>query len=34
LKPGHAYRLQIMLHDGDQNKSGGDAGQGCMVAKY
>jgi hypothetical protein len=34
LRPGHSYRLQIMLHDGDQNKSGGDAGQGCMVAKY
>ena len=34
LRPGRAYRLQLMLHDGDQNKSGGDAGQGCMVAKY
>jgi Flp pilus assembly protein TadG len=34
LIPGHAYRIQVMLHDGDQNKSGGDAGQGCMVAKY
>lgn len=34
LRPGHAYRLQVMVHDGDQNQSGGDVGEGCMVAKY
>jgi uncharacterized repeat protein (TIGR01451 family) len=30
LSPGHAYRLEFMVHDGDQNKSGGDAGEACM----
>lgn len=34
LRPGHNYRLQLMLHDGDQHQSGGDVGEGCMVAKY
>lgn len=34
LRPGHAYRIQIMIHDGDQNQSGGDTGEGCIVAKY
>jgi Flp pilus assembly protein TadG len=34
LRPGHIYRLQVMVHDGDQNQSGGDVGEGCMVAKY
>jgi len=29
LKPGHYYRLEFMVHDGDQNKSGGDAGEAC-----
>jgi hypothetical protein len=29
LIPGHSYRLQFMVHDGDQNKSGGDVGQAC-----
>jgi Flp pilus assembly protein TadG len=29
LKPGHAYRLEFMVHDGDQNKAGGDAGESC-----
>src|SRR5262249_46374764 len=29
LVPGHVYRLYFMVHDGDQNKQGGDAGQGC-----
>jgi hypothetical protein len=29
LQPGHSYRLYFMIHDGDQNKTGGDAGQGC-----
>jgi hypothetical protein len=30
LKSGHSYRLQFMVHDGDQNKTGGDAGQNCV----
>jgi len=29
LIPGHRYRVYFMLHDGDQNKAGGDAGQSC-----
>jgi Flp pilus assembly protein TadG len=31
LQAGHAYRMQFMVHDGDQNKSGGDSGQDCMT---
>lgn len=31
LIPGHTYRIQVMVHDGDQNKVGGDVGQGCMI---
>src|SRR5204863_7883277 len=31
LIPGHSYRLYFMVHDGDQNHSGGDVGQGCAV---
>jgi hypothetical protein len=27
LKAGHSYRFYVMVHDGDQNKSGGDSGQ-------
>src|SRR5262249_54410841 len=30
LLPGHAYRLQVMVHDGDQNKTGGDVGESCV----
>lgn len=30
LNPTHNYRLQFMVHDGDQNKTGGDVGQACM----
>ncbi len=30
LQEGHTYRLQFMVHDGDQNKAGGDVGQACM----
>jgi hypothetical protein len=26
----HTYRMQFMVHDGDQNKAGGDAGQACL----
>jgi hypothetical protein len=29
LQGGHTYRLYFMVHDGDQNKTGGDVGQGC-----
>ena len=31
LLPGHIYRLQFMVHDGDQNKIGGDVGQSCTT---
>ncbi len=30
LNPDRNYRLQFMVHDGDQNKTGGDVGQACM----
>jgi hypothetical protein len=30
LQPGHSYRIQVMVHDGDQNKSGGDSGEACV----
>jgi hypothetical protein len=30
LQTGHAYRLEFMVHDGDQNQSGGDSGESCM----
>ncbi|MBV8065016.1 MAG: pilus assembly protein [Actinobacteria bacterium] len=29
LKPGHLYRMEFMVHDGDQNKTGGDSGEAC-----
>ena len=32
LIAGHTYRLQFMVHDGDQNKAGGDVGEGCTSA--
>jgi hypothetical protein len=28
--PTHAYRIQFMLHDGDQNNTGGDVGEACI----
>lgn len=28
--PGHDYRAQVIVHDGDQNKTGGDVGQACI----
>ena len=31
LLPGHTYRIQVMVHDGDQNKTGGDAGSMCAT---
>ena len=30
LDPTHWYRMQFMVHDGDQNKKGGDVGEGCF----
>ena len=30
LQPGHSYRLEFMIHDGDQNKTGGDSGENCV----
>ena len=34
LVPGHAYRFQVMVHDGDQNKAGGDSGEACLAAVW
>ncbi|HEX3150262.1 MAG TPA: carboxypeptidase-like regulatory domain-containing protein [Gemmataceae bacterium] len=34
LIPGHNYRFYVMVHDGDQNKSGGDAGQASYQYYY
>jgi len=31
LIPGHSYRIQAMVHDGDQNKVGGDSGEACVL---
>ena len=31
LTTGHVYRAQFMVHDGDQNKTGGDVGEGCAT---
>lgn len=31
LKANHKYRVQFMVHDGDQNKDGGDVGQSCTT---
>ena len=31
LQPGHAYRMEFMVHDGDQLKVGGDTGEACMT---
>ena len=28
---GHSYRIQVMVHDGDQNKTGGDVGEACAT---
>jgi hypothetical protein len=30
LASGHSYRLQFMVHDGDQHYTGGDVGQNCV----
>ena len=34
LVPGHMYRLYFMVHDGDQNKVGGDVGHACVTVCY
>jgi hypothetical protein len=34
LIPGHTYRFYVMVHDGDQNKTGGDAGQAAFNYNY
>jgi hypothetical protein len=34
LVPGHIYRFYVMVHDGDQNKVGGDAGQAVFTYTY
>ncbi len=26
----HSYRIQVLVHDGDQNKEGGDSGEACV----
>jgi len=31
LQPGHAYRMEFMVHDGDQHQTGGDSGEACMT---
>jgi hypothetical protein len=31
LVPGHSYRIQVLVHDGDQNKAGGDSGEACVL---
>jgi RNA polymerase sigma factor (sigma-70 family) len=31
LQPGHAYRMEFLVHDGDQNNGGGDSGEACMT---
>ena len=34
LEVGHTYRFYFMVHDGDQNKVGGDTGQGCLTVCF
>jgi hypothetical protein len=31
LTPGRSYRIQAIVHDGDQNKVGGDSGEACVL---
>jgi len=31
LVAGHSYRLQVIVHDGDQTRAGGDSGEACVV---
>jgi hypothetical protein len=30
LVAGRSYRIQVLVHDGDQNKGGGDSGEACV----
>jgi hypothetical protein len=32
LVAGHQYRFEYIVHDGDQNNGGGDAGEACIIA--
>ena len=34
LQAGHTYRFYVIVHDGDQNKSGGDCGQASYTYAY
>jgi hypothetical protein len=33
LQLNHTYRMQFIVHDGDQNKVGGDCGEACVNAQ-
>jgi hypothetical protein len=33
LQLSHSYRLEFIVHDGDQNKTGGDCGEACVNAQ-
>jgi len=30
LMSGHSYRIEFMVHDGDQSNTGGDSGEACV----
>jgi len=32
LDASHTYKFQFLVHDGDQNKGGGDVGEACIIA--
>jgi len=32
--PGHLYRIELMVHDGDQNHTGGDVGEMCIEETF
>src|SRR5262249_62996 len=34
LLSGHGYRFYVIVHDGGQNKTGGDSGQTCINAVF
>ncbi len=34
LETNHTYRAQFIVHDGDQNKVGGDCGEACTTVQY
>ncbi len=33
LAPGHSYKAQFVVHDGDSNRAGGDIGIGCTTVR-